>query len=912
MPPRDELAPPAVGAQAAPPRPLSRNAGEGRGEGAAAVRTACPYCGVGCGVLAKPEGPQAARVAGDPAHPASAGRLCSKGSALAETLGLEGRLLHPEIDGRRVSWDAALDRVARGFAETIATHGPDSVAFYVSGQLLTEDYYAANKLMKGFIGSANIDTNSRLCMASSVAGHRRAFGTDTVPGAYEDLELADLVVLTGSNLAWCHPILHQRLAAAKAARPGTRVILIDPRRTATADIADDHLALAPGADVALFGGLLRWLAEAGALDAAYVAAHVSGLDAALAAVAPLTPAAVARATGLAVAQVEAFYRAWTATPRTVTLWSQGVNQSDRGTDKVNAIINCHLATGRIGRAGAGPFSVTGQPNAMGGREVGGLATMLAAHLEIENPEHRARVQRFWGSPAIADRPGLKAVDMFRAVADGRVKAIWVMATNPAVSLPEADAVRDALRACPFVVVSDMMADADTARLGHVRLPAAGWGEKDGAVTNAERVISRQRAFLPPPGEARPDWRIVAGVAARMGWADAFAWDGPAAVFREHAALSGVAGRDFDISAWADCADADYDAMAPFAWPAPKAGPAGGRFFAQGGFFTDDRRARAVPTPYVEARAPRTAAHPFTLNTGRVRDHWHTMTRTGRAPKLSAHMAEPFVEAHPDDAARLGLAPADLARVTGAGGGQAVLRVLVTDRVRPGDLFAPMHWTAETASAGRVGAVIAARTDAASGQPALKGAAVALARWPAAWHALAICRDRPVTAGADYWALARRRGGWSVELAGLTAPADWTAFAARLLGAGNRAPLVCADPAAGAFRAAYLDAGGRLVGAIFAGPRPVAVSRAFVAAALDGGGDPAALLAGRPGAETPDPGPTLCACFEVGVNDIARAVAAQGLSDVASVTAALQAGGNCGSCRPEIARLVAQVRQRSDA
>ena len=483
------------------------------------VRTTCPYCGVGCGVLVNLAADGEVSVRGDPDHPANNGRLCSKGAALAETVGLDGRLLAPEIHGRRASWDEALDLVAATFSRTIADFGPDSVAFYASGQLLTEDYYVANKLMKGFIGTANIDTNSRLCMASSVAGHRRAFGSDTVPVTYEDVELADLIVLVGSNLAWCHPVLYQRIAAAKQRRPEMRVVLIDPRETATADIADLRLPIRADGDVALFAGLLGWLAENGALDRAFIDAHTSGFDAALAAARPANLDQIAEHTGLEPGQLASFFTLFAAAAKVVTIFSQGVNQSSSGTDKVNAIINCHLATGGIGKPGAGPFSVTGQPNAMGGREVGGLANTLAAHMDIENPTHRERVQRFWRSPRIAERPGLKAVDMFRALADGRVKALWIMATNPADSMPEAGLVEEALKRCPFVVVSDVVRDTDTVRHAHVRLPAAAWGEKDGTVTNSERRISRQRRFLPLPAAARPDWRIICDVAGRMGFAD---------------------------------------------------------------------------------------------------------------------------------------------------------------------------------------------------------------------------------------------------------------------------------------------------------------------------------------------------------------------------------------------------------
>ncbi|WP_417743471.1 molybdopterin oxidoreductase family protein, partial [Salipiger sp.] len=600
------------------------------------VRSTCPYCGVGCGVRLRADGAGGLTVRGDPDHPANFGKLCSKGSALGETVGLEGRLLAPRIHGRETGWDAALDLVARRFSETIAQHGPESVGFYVSGQLLTEDYYVANKLMKGYIGAANIDTNSRLCMASSVAGHRRAFGSDTVPGTYEDLEEADLIVLVGSNLAWCHPVLHQRILAARKAR-GTRIVVIDPRRTASCDGADMHLALRAGTDAALFNGLLCAIHVASALDKEFLQS-VTGLDAALSAARRDQDTV----TGLSRAQLDAFYRLWIGTRKVVTVYSQGVNQSTSGSDKVNAILNCHLAAGRIGTAGSGPFSITGQPNAMGGREVGGLANMLACHLDIENADHRAAVRAFWDSPRMAPAPGLKAVDLFRAAGDGRIKALWIIHTNPAVTMPEADTVTRAISDCDFVVVSDITAATDTARLAHVLLPAAAWAEKDGTVTNSDRTISRQRAALPAPGQARPDWEILAEVGRRMGWHEAFDYTGPAEIFREHAALSGLAGRlgrAFDISAKAALSDSAYSAMAPFRWPA-SASRSGGRFFADGRFHHPDGKARMLPIRYRAPASTPCAAFPFRLNTGRIRDQWHTMTRTARAPRLAAHLAEP--------------------------------------------------------------------------------------------------------------------------------------------------------------------------------------------------------------------------------------------------------------------------------
>ena len=555
------------------------------------IRSTCPYCGVGCGVLLTPDGQGGLDVKGDPDHPANLGRLCSKGSALGETVGLGARLMRPRMGGQDVSWDDALSEVAKRFRETIDTHGPDSAAFYVSGQLLTEDYYVANKLMKGFIGSANIDTNSRLCMASTVAGHKRAFGTDTVPGTYEDLDEADLIVLVGSNLAWCHPVLYQRVMAAQAER-GTRIIVVDPRRTASCDKAELHLPLAPGSDVALFNHLLTRIVDQGLVDERYLT-HVNGFDAAVANARENNDLSV---TDLPAEDIEAFCSAWLGTQKVVTIFSQGVNQSSSGADKVNSILNCHLATGRIGTPGCGPFSVTGQPNAMGGREVGGLANMLACHLDLEDATHRDAVASFWGAHDLPANPGLKAVDMFRAVESGQIRALWIIHTNPAVTMPEADRVRDAIANCDFTVVSDITAETDTARLADVLLPAAAWGEKSGTVTNSDRTMSRQRPVLPVPGEARPDWDIMAEVGRRMGWGEAFDDETPAEVFFEYAALSGVAakfGLDFDISALSGITAQEYDDLEPQKWPV-SATRKGGRFFADGGFFHADGKAEMLP------------------------------------------------------------------------------------------------------------------------------------------------------------------------------------------------------------------------------------------------------------------------------------------------------------------------------
>ena len=867
-----------------------------------AIRSTCPYCGVGCGVLLRQTGPSTLTVEGDPQHPANKGRLCSKGLALGETTSLDDRLLTPKIHGKPAAWDAALQTVADRFSQTIAEHGPDSVAFYVSGQLLTEDYYVANKLMKGFIGSANIDTNSRLCMASTVAGHKRAFGTDTVPGLYSDLEQADVVTLVGSNLAWCHPVLYQRLAAAKQER-GTKIVVIDPRRTATCDIADLHLALKPGTDVALFNGLLSHLDSASALNHAFIAEHTTGFAQALTTAHQSNPAA----TGLPARDLEAFFEIFARHRKSVTVFSQGVNQSSSGTDKVNAILNCHLATGRIGQPGMGPLSVTGQPNAMGGREVGGLANTLAAHLDLEDDTHRAAVRTFWQSPTIAAQPGLKAIEMFRAVEAGRIKALWIAGTNPVVSLPEAGNVARAIETCPFTVVSDLTEHTDTARRADVLLPATGWGEKDGTVTNSDRTISRQRPALPKPGEARHDWEIFSEVGARMGWPEAFAFQNPAQIFREHAALSGIAaaqGRDFDISAFAANSDAEYTAFKPARWP-QSATQSGGRFFGDGRFFTPDHKARCVAVTQRAPATKRSPRFPYRLNTGRIRDQWHTMTRTGLSPRLSRHLAEPYLQIHPADAEQIGLEPAFLARLTSPTG-TAILRTLISPDVPPGAPFAPMHWSEETAPAARIGTLISAATDPVSGQPESKASVVAIEPFDATWYGFALSLTEPQPT-SQYWARTRTETGWRVEMA-CTQPPDngtegWTDLAQSLFGLSSE-PQTFTDPARRRTHLAFRDSSGALTAALFVAPQPVAVARDYIASLL---GRTDAALPARPPGDQPQAGPTVCACMNVGRTTILSAIA-QGCTTAEAIGAATSAGTSCGSCRPELTDLIAHAAQ----
>jgi len=871
------------------------------------VATTCPYCGVGCGVSGRVAQGRTLSVAGDASHPANAGRLCSKGSALGATVGLEGRLLAPMIGGREVSWNEATALVARRFSQTIARHGPDAVAFYVSGQLLTEDYYAANKLMKGFIGSGNIDTNSRLCMASAVAAHKLAFGADLVPGCYEDLDLAELVVFSGHNAAWTHPVLFRRMEAARFR--GQRHVVIDPRRTDTAEVADLHLPLAPQMDVRLWNGLLADLIRRGAVDRGYIAAHLNGFAAVEAALAEAdqSPATVAADCGLALPDLETFFRWVAETPRTVSLFSMGANQSAQGTAKGLAILNVHLATGRIGKPGACPFSITGQPNAMGGRETGGMATTLAGHMDFA-PADVARVGRFWGAPAIARRPGLKAVEMFEAVAEGRIKAIWIMATNPAVSLPDATRVRAALAACPFVVVSDVMAETDTMALAHVKLPALAWGEKDGTVTNSERRISRQRSLFPAPGQARADWRIIADVAQAMGHRDAFSWPTAHSVFREWARLTAFEneGRPLNLSGLVGLSPQAYEQLRPVQWPVTADGAGTPRLFTDGGFPTAD--GRAVLIPVRPASPATTAAYPLSLNTGRIRDQWHTLTRTGLAPDLWRHAPEPQVEIHPEDAEIAGLFEGMLTRIQ-TPRGEAVAVARLTDRQRRGGIFLPMHWTDAYAPRARANPLIAANIDPISGQPEFKHTPARLRPYRETWKGFLLSREpHAPPPGLDLiWRRIPQTAGHLHEFAGRGDQSERDALR-RALGDLEGDVLAYEDPATGARREAWIR-GGRLERVLFVATLGTLPPRAWLADLLEAEVLPpearVTLLFGRPPGPVIDNGPIVCACLKVAARTLDEA-ARGGARTVDAVAAATGAGTNCGSCRPEIARRLAAL------
>ncbi|MET0266461.1 MAG: molybdopterin-dependent oxidoreductase [Duganella sp.] len=890
------------------------------------VSTTCAYCGVGCGVSATPRGDGTVAIAGDQLHPANKGRLCVKGSALGETVSLDGRLLYPQVreaDGlRRVSWDDALDKVASSWRAIIDEHGPDAVALYVSGQLLTEDYYVANKLMKGYVGSANIDTNSRLCMSSAVAGYKRAFGEDLVPLCYDDLELADMVVLVGSNTAWCHPILFQRILKAKEARPEMKLVVVDPRRTATCELADLHLPIKAGTDVWLFNGLLSYLSRIGAVDPAFIAQHTNGFDAALAtANADCSDlAAVAKACRLDPALLLEFYEAFAATAKTITAYSMGVNQSSSGTDKVNAIINCHLIGGRVGQPGMGPFSITGQPNAMGGREVGGLANMLAAHMDLERADHREVVQTFWDSPAMADKGGLKAVDLFKAIEDGKVKAVWVMATNPIVSLPDADQARRALARCELVVASDIMQNTDTNAYAHVLLPALGWGEKDGTVTNSERRISRQRAFLPAPGEALGDWKIISLFAQRMGYTG-FDFASAGEVFDEHARLSAFRNavqdvpRAFDISGLAGMSEDAYNALAPIQWPVRR--DAAGALHSEARLFADRRFAHADGKARFIATAPRAPVnaicedYPLSLNTGRVRDQWHTMTRTGKSHTLADHISESFVDIHPQDALLAGVREGELARISSAWGAM-VARVQHGGGIPRGSVFIPIHWNGQTSSDARVGALVNPVVDPVSGEPEFKHTPVRIDQFRVNWHSFILSRSEVNLDSVAHWTRIQGKAFARYELAGRNNISDFGAWARALLGVTDLDAdwLEYEDKTAGMYRAVHV-VDDRIEQCIFLSPRQDMPSRAWLASLFAKEQlseiDRVGLLVGMPVEKGADTGPTVCSCFGVGRNTICNAIVEQKLETVAQVTACLKAGGNCGSCVPEIKKILVQTR-----
>ena len=882
------------------------------------VKTTCPYCGVGCGISATMnKAHHTVKIAGDQTHPANSGRLCSKGSALGDTLDLNSRLLNPSIQGHSVSWTKALDTVAHTFKHTLERYGPDAVAIYGSGQLLTEDYYVANKLMKGFIGSANMDTNSRLCMSSSVAGHKRAFGSDTVPGCYDDFEQADLMILIGSNAAWCHPVIFQRIRAAKLANPELKIVVIDPRRTATCELADLHLPVASGSDATLFNGLLCYLSQQNILNQNYIVQHTEGFENALHSAELSAPsvADVAAQCHLTAADVQCFYDWFSNTQKVMSLYSQGINQSSSGTDKVNAIINCHLATGRIGHPGMGPFSLTGQPNAMGGREVGGLAHQLAAHMDFSNPTDIDRVARFWNTDNIATKPGLPAVDLFNAMADGQIKAVWIMGTNPVVSLPNADHIKRALARCDFVVVSDCIAQTDTTAYADVLLPALGWSEKDGTVTNSERRISRQRALFIPAGNAKADWWIITQVAQRMGFEQAFSYQQPSDIFREHAALSGFENnaehglRDFNISGLAEIDQSAYEVLEPIQWPITSTNPKGtARLFGDGQYFTPSGKAQFIAVTARSAVNLPNEDYPLILNTGRLRDQWHTMTRTALAVQLNQHSPEPFVEIHPNDAENTGLKANALA-VLETQWGTMLARVTITESQQVGNLFVPMHWTEQYASQGRMGALVNPAVDPISKQPESKHTPVRIKPFQAVWQGFILSREELSLSDVDY--VVKIKGGDYVryELAGQGLASSWLEALKEYL-INDRTEeyhwQTYQDASQGVYRAAlFVDA--VLTTVIFIAadhhlPERHWLIGLFAKNSLELS-ERMALLTGRVPVGTEDTGKTVCACFNIGEKILLKAIKDKQLKTPQEVGHCLKAGTNCGSCIPELKALL---------
>ena len=715
----------------------------------ATTKATCPYCGVGCGVLIESDGTQVTGVKGDPDHPANFGRLCTKGSTLHLTAKPDGRALFPEIrrnrslPRQRESWNATLSFLAQRFGECIKTHGPDSVGFYISGQLLTEDYYVFNKLAKGLIGTNNVDTNSRLCMSSAVSGYKLTLGADAPPACYEDIDHADLIFIAGSNTAYAHPILFRRIEAAKAKRPELKILVVDPRRTDTAAFADLHLPILPGTDVALFNGLLHLLLWDGHVDQSYIAAHTEGFDALKQTVRDYYPKLVAETCGIAEADLVLAAKWFGELPAVLSLYCQGLNQSSHGTEKNAALINLHIATGKIGKPGSGPFSLTGQPNAMGGREVGGMANLLSAHRDMANTEHRAEVAALWGIPDVPSKPGKTAVEMFDAVASGEIKMLWIACTNPAQSMPEQVKIRKALEAAELVVVQEAYVDTETTAYADVILPAATWGEKEGTVTNSERRITCFRSAIPAPGDARADWRIVVDFARQLEkilrpeLATLFPYATPEEIFNEH--RESTRGRDLDITGLS------YDMLetrGPQQWPFPSDASAGkARLYGDGKFPTLTGKAKFFNTTYKAVAEPANAQYPLRLNTGRLRDQWHGMSRTGKVARLFEHVAAPALSMTKVDMAKRGLQEGSLVRVRSRRG-DVVLAVTASEELRGGQVFLPMHWGSRFMAGLGINALTLPTFDPYSKQPELKHAAVQVEKIDLPWQFVAMAIGEP--------------------------------------------------------------------------------------------------------------------------------------------------------------------------
>ena len=919
------------------------------------TRSTCPYCGVGCGVIIESSGAQITGVRGDPDHPANSGRLCSKGSTLhltaSSAVTLQTRLLRPLHRPTRgaaaqpIAWNAALELAATRFADTVAAHGPDAVGFYLSGQLLTEDYYVFNKIAKGLIGTNNVDTNSRLCMSSAVAGYKATLGADAPPACYDDLALASTVFIAGSNAAWAHPVLFRRLEDARAARPQMKLIVADPRRTETAAVADLHLPLLPGTDVALFHGLLHLMLWEGFADAAFIAAHTTGFEAVRNRVREYTPKHVAQLCGLPEADIVQAARWFGGHTPTLSLYCQGLNQSSSGTDKNAALINLHLATGQIGKPGAGPFSLTGQPNAMGGREVGGLANLLSAHRDLGNAEHRREVAALWGVADVPAAPGKSAVEMFQAAADGEIKALWISCTNPAQSMPDQASVRRALERCEFVVLQEAFSTTATAAYADLLLPATSWGEKDGTVTNSERCISRVRAAVAAPGEARHDWAAAVDFAQRLEArlppralraGTLFPYATAESVWLEH--RESTRGRDLDITGL------DYASLerAPRQWPCPEGQTSGhARLYEDGVFPTPDGRARFADMPWRALAEPRDARYPISLTTGRLRDQWHGMSRTGTLGRLFGHASEPSVDVHPQELARRGWEDGALVHVTSRRG-SIVLPVRSSTAVAPAQAFIAMHWGEEfvsgSAAAGArlagVNALMSSAYCPQSKQPELKHAAVKLLKAELPWQLLAaawLAENKalqaqqslrelmPAFAYAHCLPFGREphvRGVVGLLLRAAAyepVPSELLAKIEGALGLQGPEVLRYVDKKRGQHRVMRVVPGlagdARLDAFLLGGDiRAEAWVKALLTEELPAQAYGRALL--QPGAKAPTSitprGKQVCTCLDVSEDRIVATLAAStGSAEtrLAQLQAALQCGTQCGSCVPALRVLV---------
>ena len=875
------------------------------------IKTTCPYCGVGCGVEATvdTQSNNIIAVSGDTSHPANFGKLCVKGSALHETMGQHGRLTHPIVAGQKTDWPTAIQAVADRLSKVRDDYGPEAIAFYLSGQILTEDYYVANKLAKGFIGTGHVDTNSRLCMSSAVAAYKRAFGSDTVPCDYQDLERCELLVLTGSNAAWTHPVLYRRMVKAKQDNPNLKVVVIDPRRTATCDLADLHLAIAPGSDNFIFTGLLHYLSTNDFTDNAYIEENTRGFAEALKTASTATLDEVSQQAQISAQDLETFYQWFAQTERVITFYSQGINQSATGTDKCNAIINCHLATGKLGKVGMGPFSITGQPNAMGGREVGGLANMLAAHMDYSE-ETVSIVGEFWNSTSLSQQPGLKAIDLFNAVAEGQIKAIWIMGTNPVDSLPNADRVKTALENCETVIVSDCIAETDTTLTADILLPATGWAEKDGTVTNSERRISRQRSLVKAPGEARHDWWIMSQVACAMGYQEAFAYDSPRDVFIEHAALSAFKNngtRLFNIGALSALSQAEYDQLQPVQWPITGDGTESAqRMFADGKFLTPSGKAQFIAAAPELPKGNTSDQFPLALNTGRVRDQWHTMTRTARASRLFDHIDQPFVAIHPDTANHYSLAEQDLARVATAYG-DIHLTVILDTGLRPNALFIPIHWNNQFASKARVDSIVAPITDAISGQPEFKFTPATIEKIEAPRWATVVSRSKLDCAPFIYWSLSPLANDQGyLYLVAVDESFNWQDFIAlkRLTEQGPRQAYEQFSKGSDFDERFICYSDKQIEMAIFSHAEKDSLpNRGWLQGLFEQqvDGNYWSLIANS--SETDD-AKLICTCFKVSEESIIAAIE-EGASSAEELGQQLKCGTNCGSCVPELNQLINQ-------